>query len=261
MKQLMATVLWVLPVLPVAAWAGPFDGTWVGDVATSTVEGKPDTYLLQDGVYTCDACYPQLKIPADGKPHKVTGHSYYDEASATIVSPQALAVKLTLAGRKSADRTLTVSADGNTMTEDFVDYTGSKPAPAKFVNKRVKAGPAGAHAISGSWQQDTKNSTMSADLITVTYKETADGLKMSTPTGLAYDAKFDGKEYLTTGDPGKTMVTLERLSPTKIRETDKRKGKISDVITTEVSSDGKSLHVVDDQPLYGQKITYTAHKQ
>jgi hypothetical protein len=258
MKQLIATMLLTMPV---AAWAGPLDGTWVGDVAGTSIEGKPDVYLLQNGVYTCDACYPQLKIPADGKSHKVTGHSYYDEASATIVSPQTLEVKLTLAGKKSADRTLTVSADGNTMTEDFIDYTGPKPAPAKFVNKRVKAGPAGAHAISGSWQQDPKSSTMSADLITVTYKETADGLKMSAPTGLSYDAKFDGKEYLTAGDPGKTMVTLERLGPKKIRETDKRNGKITDVITTEVSSDGKSLHIVDDQPLYSQKFTYTANRQ
>jgi hypothetical protein len=258
MKQLMAMMLFLLPL---AARAGSFDGTWVGDMATAKVEGKPDTYLLQDGVYTCDACYPQLKIPADGKPHKATGHSYYDEATATIVSPQVLAVKLTLAGKKSADRTLTASADGNTLTEDFIDYTGPKPAPAKFVNKRVKAGPAGAHAISGSWQQDTKSSTMSADLTTVTYKETADGLKMTTPTGLSYDAKFDGKEYLTVGDPGKTMVILERLSPTKIRETDKRDGKTTDVVTTEVSSDGKSLHVVDVQPLYSQKLTYTANKQ
>jgi len=57
------------------------------------------------------------------------------------------------------------------------------------------------------------------------------------------------------------LVMLERLSPTKIRETDKRKGKITDVITTEVSADGKSLHVVDDLPLYSQKMTYTANKQ
>lgn len=258
MKHLMAMMLFLLPF---TAWAGSFDGTWVGNTSTAKVEGKPDTYLLQDGVYTCDACYPQLKIPADGKPHKVTGHSYYDEASATIVSPRVLAVKLSLAGKKSADRTLTVSADGNTLTEDFVDYTGPKPATAKFVNKRVKAGPAGAHAISGSWQQDAASSTMSADLTTVTYKETADGLKMTTPTGQSYDAKYDGKEYLIAGDPGKTMVVLEHLSPTKIRETDKRNGKITDVVTSEVSSDGKSLHVVDVQPLYSQKLTYTADKQ
>jgi hypothetical protein len=258
MKQRMAMMLFLLPF---TAWAGPFDGTWIGDTATAKIEGKPDTYLLQDGVYTCDACYPQLKIPADGKPHKVTGHSYYDEASATIVNPQTLAVKLILAGKKSADRTLTVAADGNTLTEDFIDYTGSKPAAAKFVSKRVKAGPAGAHAISGSWQPDAGNSTLSADLTTVTYEETADSLKMTTPTGLSYNAKFDGKEYLTAGDPGKTMVILERLSPTKIRETDKRNGKITDVITSEVSSGGKTLHVVDAQPLNGQKLTYTANKQ
>ena len=259
MKQLMAKMLLIMPVA--AAWAGPFDGTWMGDVQGATVEGKPDSYLLQDGMYTCHACYPDLKIPADGKSHKVTGHSYYDEATATIVSPRVVEVTTTLAGKKSGKRTLTVSEDGNTMTEDFIDYTGPKPASAKFVNTRVAAGPAGAHPISGSWKQDTKSSSMSADLITFTYLETADGLKMSTPTGQSYEAKFDGKEYPIAGDPGKTMVSLERVGPRKIRETDKRKGKITDVYTTEVSSDGKTLHVVDEQPLYGQKMTYTAKKQ
>jgi len=93
MKKLIVRMLLIMRVA--AAWAGPFDGTWVGDVASSTVEGKPDTYLLQDGVYTCDACYPELKIPADGKTHKVTDIVYYDEASATVVSPQVVKVQTT----------------------------------------------------------------------------------------------------------------------------------------------------------------------
>jgi hypothetical protein len=259
MKNLMVTMLLLLPVT--AAWAGPFDGTWIGDVPSSVIEGKPDVYLVQDGVYSCSACYPGLKIPADGVSHKVTGHSYYDEASATIVSPQVIKVATTLAGKKAYERTLTVSADGKTLTEDAMDYTGPKPAPATFVSKRVAAGPAGSHALSGSWQPDAKSGTMSADLLTTTFQETADGLKMSTPTGMSYDAKLDGKEYPVAGDPGKTMVSLERLGPNKIRETDRRKGKVTDVITMEVASGSKSMHVVDDMQLQGQKIIYTAKKQ
>jgi hypothetical protein len=258
MKKL---VLKMLLLVPVAAWAGPFDGTWVGDVASATVSGKPDTYLLQNGEFTCDACYPELKLPADGKSHKVTGHSYYDEASATIVSPQSVKVSTTLGGKRSYERTYTVAADGTSMTEDYIDYSGPKPAPAKFAYTRVKAGPAGAHVMSGSWKQDTHNSSMSADLVTVTYTETADGLKMSTPTGQSYDAKFDGKQYLTAGDPGKTLVMLEKVGPKKIKETDMRDGKVTDVITTTVSADGNSMHVVDVQPLNGTQVSYTAKKQ
>ncbi len=71
---------------------------------------------------------------SDGKPHKVTGHSYYDEASATVVSPQVVELHTTLAGKKSGERTLTVSADGKSMRvvdEDRLDglkisYTAKK---------------------------------------------------------------------------------------------------------------------------------------
>jgi hypothetical protein len=261
-KPIQTTIAAMLLAIPIAAWAaGPFDGTWVGDVATAKIEGKPDSYLLQNGQFTCGACYPELKIPADGKSHKVTGHDYYDEASATVIGPKSVKVSMSQAGKKFSERTLTVSADGEAMTEDWVSYQGPTPAPAKFAYTRVTAGPAGAHPVSGSWKQDTKNSTMSTDLVTVTYQQTADGLKMSVPTGQSYDARFDGKEYLTAGDPGKTMVSLEKLGPKKIRETDKRNGQITDVITMEVSADGHTMHVVDEVSRQGIKIIYTAKKQ
>jgi hypothetical protein len=257
MKQLA----FMLFLMPIAALAAPFDGTWVGDVASATIEGKPDSYLLQNGEFTCSACKPEVKIPADGKSHKVSGHSYYDEMSVTVVSPRSVKLVTTLAGKKNYERTLTTSVDGKSLTDDYVNYTGPKPAPAKFVYTRVEAAPAGAHAISGSWQEDAKAATMSNDLVTVTYQETTDGLKMSVPTGQSYDAKFDGKGYLTAGDPGKTLVSLERLGPRKIRETDKRNGHVTDVITMEVSADGRTMHVVDENQFDDYKLTYTAKKK
>jgi hypothetical protein len=239
MKRIIAPVLLAMPVM---AWAAAFDGTWVGDVASTRIEGKPDTYLLQNGQFVCDQCQPGLTVPADGNSHKVSGHSYYDEVTIAVLDPQSVKMSTLQNGKKSYERTMTVSADGKTLTDNFVNYQG-------------------AHAISGSWEQDTKNSTMSADLITTTFQETPDGLKMTTPTGQSYDAKYDGKEYLTVGDPGKTMVSLKHLGPREIQETDKRDGKVTDIITMQVSADGQTMHVVDDDKQHSNKMTYSAKKK
>jgi hypothetical protein len=217
--------------------------------------------LLQNGTYTCSACVPEVKIAADGKPHAVSGHSYYDEMTVTVVNAQSIKINTTLAGKKSADRIVTVSEDGNSLMEDYTDYTGTKPASAKFASRRVAPAPSGAHAISGSWKPDEKNTTMSADLITVTYQQTADGLKMSTPTGQSYDARFDGKEYLTAGDVGKTMVSLKKLGPNKIEETDTRQGKVTEVFIWEVLADGKTMHMTDQIKQSGQTMSLTLNKQ
>jgi hypothetical protein len=164
------------------------------------------------------------------------------------------------AGKLWAERTYTVSADGKTMTEEFVSYQGPSPGKGKLNYTRVAAGPDGTHALSGSWQSVATGSSMSGNLLTVTYAETADGLKMTTPTGQSYDAKFDGKEYLTAGDPGKTMVSLKRLDARTIRETDTRDGKVTDVSVYKVSADGKTMRVVDEDKQHGTKLTYTADK-
>ena len=57
------------------------------------------------------------------------------------------------------------------------------------------------------------------------------------------------------------MVSLEKLGPNKIRETDKRSGKTTDVIMMEVSADGKTMHVVDHDPRQDWTMTYTAKRQ
>ena len=254
-------ILAVLLLSPMACWAAPFDGTWKTDMKTVKITGKPDVYLLKNGTYTCSTCTPELKVAADGKPHKVVGHSYYDEVTVTVTDAQSIEIHSTLAGNKTADRIVTVSKDGNSLTEEFTDYTGTKPASAKFASKRVAPAPPGAHAISGSWKPDEENTTMSADLLTVTFQETPEGLKMTTPTGQSYDAHFDGKEYLTSGDPGKTMVSLKKISANKIEETDTRQGKVTDVYVWEVASDGKTMHATDQIKQAGQAMSFTLDKQ
>jgi hypothetical protein len=257
----MKVITALFALVPGLAWAGPFDGTWVGRIEGSTVTGKPDTYLVANGEFTCGACYPELKIKADGSDQKVVGHAYYDAASAKVLDAQRVQMSTRAAGKLWAERTYTVSADGKTMTEEFVSYQGSNPSKGKLAYSRVASGPAGAHVLSGSWQAVATGTSMSADLLTVTYVESADGLKMTTLTGQSFDAKFDGKEYPTAGDPGKTMVSLKRIDARTIQETDTREGKVTDVVVSKVSADGKTMHVVDEDKLHGTKLTYTADKK
>lgn len=257
----MRIITALLALAPALAWAGPFDGTWVTDVKTLTQTGTPDSYLVANGMFTCDLCYPGLKIKADGSDQKVTGHAYYDTASAKVLDKQRVFMTTHAAGKLMAERTFTVAADGNTMIEEFVSYDGVKPTKGKFSYNRVAPAPAGAHALSGSWQQQAAASTFSSDLLTVTYAESSDGLKMTSPTGQSYDAKFDGKEYLTAGDVGKTMVSLKRVNAKTIQETDTRGGTVTDVIVFKVSGDGKSMSVVDDDKIHGNKVTFTANKK
>jgi hypothetical protein len=260
--SIMKKIVWLLAFLPALAWAQtPFDGTWVTQMESMTIKGKPDTYVVADGMYTCEACYPGLTIKADGTDQKVKGHAYYDSASARIVDAQTVEVMTQRAGKLVTKRTFTVSADGKTLNENFVNHDGPTESTGKVIATRVAPGPAGSHALSGSWRPQTTGSTLSIDQLTVTYQGSADGLKMSAPTGISYDAKFDGKPVLTKGDPGKTMVSLKRVDAQTIEETDNRQGKVTDVITSKVSADGKSMHVVDDDKLHGTSMSTTAFKK
>jgi len=79
--------------------------------------------------------------------------------------------------------------------------------------------------------------------------------------GQTTDAKFDGKQYATTNDPGQTMVALKKVSETQIEETDTRLGKVFDVVVYTVAADGKSITVVDTDPVHGTKTTFVMDKQ
>jgi len=256
MKGLLM-LLCIAPTMAVAA--GPFDGTWKTDVDSFQMSGTPNAYEISQGMYRCTSCVPQINVKADGTDQRVTGHDYYDTVAIRIVNDDSVEQTSKKGGKVVGTDALTVSDDGNTLTEKWVDYTGAQPAKGTTTSKRVSAGPAGSHRLSGTWQQD-RFSEGSDSLVTVKYESTADGLKMEW-NGVSYDAKFDGKEYLTKNDPGNTMVSLKRIDPNTIEETDRRNGKVTDIIRITVSADGKSLSVVDTDPVRNTKMTYTMIKQ
>jgi len=256
MKILITALLFA----PAAALAGSaFDGTWKLRPDSVKSTGKPDVIVVADGVYTCSSCVPEIKVKADGTEQKVTGHAYYDTVAVTVLSPTSVQINDKKAGKPTLDLTYSVSADGKTLTTKVVDHTGAKTANQTFTATRVAAGPAGAHAISGSWQGGPVTAADEA-ASTVHYAMTADGFSMKW-NGQSYDAKFDGKEYPLVGDPGHTRVTLRKIDDNNVEETDYRLGKKTDEIHLAAAADGKTVAVTDKDVQAGQTTTFTLDKQ
>jgi hypothetical protein len=256
--RIPVTALLLVPAVAFAA-SNALDGTWKARIDSIKVSGKPDSYLLANGTYTCSSCNPPLTVKADGADHAVTGHPYYDAATVKVIDASSIEITYHRAGKVSARETDTVSADGKSYTGKFVNYDGAKEVTGTFSEKRVSAGPSGAHAISGEWLQDQLASANDA-LTIVSYEMGADDFKMSS-NGRHYEAKFDGKEYPVVGDPGHTTVTLKRLSENAVEETDHRQGKVTDVIHIAAAADGKSVRIEDKDLAHGQTTTLTLDKQ
>ena len=256
----MRILISALLLVPAAALASSaFDGTWKTRTDSLKVTGKPDTFAIVEGNYTCSSCMPEVNIKADGADHTVTGHDNYDSKAVKVVDPKTVEVTNKLAGKVIATNAIMVSADGSTLSGKFTDYSGAKPASGSYTEKRVTAAAPGAHAISGSWQQDKMGEENDA-LAVVTYEMTPDHFVMHW-NGQSYDAKFDGKEYPVTGDPTHTVVTLKRIDNNTVMETDRRNGKITDEIRIAAAKDGNTVEVTDKDPVHGQTTTYTLEKQ
>jgi hypothetical protein len=250
-------------LMPAMATAqSPFDGTWKGDLQSAKFPEKPDVYLLQDGMYHCKTCVPAVNVKADGQDQKVGGHPYYNMVSIKVVDDRTIEETDKKDGKTVATSKTWLSADGNTLMFEFSDSsaTNADPVTGKGEETRVAKGPAGAHAISGSWRMSKMN-TLSDNGITFTYKVQGDSLNMTNLTGQSYTAKLDGTEAPYKGDPGTTAVSVKRVDKNTMEETDKRDGKVIAVARMMVSADGKTMTIAVDDKLHGTKSEFTATKQ
>jgi hypothetical protein len=152
----------------------------------------------------------------------------------------------------------TVSADGKSMVTEATNYMGAKQAHFSNTSVRTAAGAPGSHAISGEWQASTANDISDAGR-TMGIESTAKGMKMSW-NGTVADAEFGGPAVMQTNDPGHVMVALKKLDARTIEETDTIKGKVADVIRYQLSADGKTIGVVDEDKLHEQRNDYVMEK-
>jgi hypothetical protein len=261
-KRIGLLFLWALLIPAAGVAQDVFSGTWKVDLGTAKFPEKPDVYLLQNGAYSCETCAPPIHIKADGQDQTVTGHPYFDAMNVKVIDDRNVELISKKAGKTVGTNKLSVSPDGNTLTLEFMDAsaTNADPVTGKGEYTRVKNGPAGANAISGSWRVQ-KFDTVSDNGLSFTYKVTGDAIEMTTPTGQSYTAKLDGTDAPYHGDPGTTSVSVKKLGPNTIEETDKRDGKVISVSRMTVGADGKTAKIVTDDKLHGTKSQIAATKQ
>ena len=241
-----------------AAGADPINGTWKTDLASVKIDMKPDQLLLQGGQFSCPTCTPPITVAADGAFHPVD-RPYADHMSVKVDDDHNVTRTNQKGGKTTYEQKFSVSPDGKTLTVNFSDTSGTKPVTGTYKETRTAPGPAGAHAISGSWQAQAPTN-VSDEGLTVTLSADDDMLHLSTPSGQSYDAKLDGTETPIKGDIGGTTASVKKLGPGSYEETDKRGGKVTDVITMTVEADGK-LSVKDENKLNGSTTTSVANRQ
>ncbi len=257
----MRRILVVLLAFSALAVAqSPFDGTWKVDLKSAQFPQKPDVYVLQNGMYECKSCVPPVSIKANGTWQPVKGHPYYDKMMVKIVDDRHVEQTQQKNGKEMGSEKDSISADGKTMTADWIDKSApnGKAVTGKSTFVRVAAGPAGSHAYSGSWRAE-KVADMTEEGLVFTYKSKPDGLDYSTPTGQSYSAKWDGGDVPVKGDPGNSLVSIKKTGPNSFQETFKRGGKVVGVATNTVSGD--SMSTAYDNKQQGRTTKYDSKKQ
>lgn len=251
---------WLMPA-PVMAQSA-FDGTWKIDLSQVHMPKKPDVFVLKDGKYECKTCAPAIDIMANGEDQKVTGHPYYDMVAVKVVDDHTVQETNKKDGKVVATSTTTVAPDGKTATFEFTDSSNTNAAPVigKGTMTRVAKGPAGSHAMSGSWRT-TSFGNVSDNGLTFTYQVDGSSLNMTSPTGQSYNAKMDGTDTPYKGDPGTTSVSVKKLGKNMIEETDKRDGKVISIAKMTVAADGKTMNIAVNDKLHGTTSSFVAMKQ
>jgi hypothetical protein len=263
-KQSFLLPLGALLLTPVFAMAqSALNGTWKIDMNKVEFPKKPDVFLLQNGMYECKSCNPTYKIKADGSDQTVTGHPYVDTIAIKVDNNHQISETDKKGGKVVATSTSVVSADGKTVTYTFKDSSntnGGPPVTGKGEAALVAKGPAGSHAISGSWRT-TKMESLSDNAIVWSYKINGSTITMSNPTGQTYTAKLDGSDAPMKGDPGTTSVSVKMLGKDTLEETDKRAGKVIGVFKMTVAADGKTAKASFEDKLQSRTTEFDAIKQ
>lgn len=263
MKQILLVSIAALGLPVMCPGQSALNGTWKIDLKQVGWSEKPDIFLLAGGTYECKTCTPPIKVKADGSDQPVSGHPYYNTVAIEVVNDHELKETDKKNGQVVATSTASVSADGNSLSFEFSDSSntnGGPPVTGKGMETRVAKGPAGSHAVSGSWRMSSMDN-ISDNGTAYTFQLNGDELTMTTPTGQSYKAKLDGTDSPVKGDPGVTSVSVRMIGKNTLEETYKRNGKPITVIKTVIDADGKTAHIVAVDKQQNRTTEYTSTKQ
>jgi hypothetical protein len=261
-NRLLATGFLIVCMVAAAAAQSPFDGRWKINLSESQLPTAHYDYLLEDGIYHCFTCEPKVEIHADGLDHAVSGDPCYDTISVRIVDDRTTEETDKKDGKTVATTKISVSSDGETAIVESTEKCNAQgeAVESQDVISRLKNGPRGSHAISGSWKL-TKRLNRSDNALIITLKLEEDTFSFSDPSDQKFTAKLDGTDTPFQGDLRGTVVSVKRAGGNTIVEANKRDGKITEIDRFTVSPDGKTLTISMEDKTDGSTRIFMAHKE
>lgn len=238
----------------------PLTGTWVADL--NTQQGLPtDIYLVRDGTYSCESCVPRRHYPADGRLRAIAGTPRLLEA-VQIVDARTISTRIV---QPDLDRTtlMRVARDGRTATYVSRDHRAGIEGTLRteYLARREAPGPAGSHAISGTWK-GIRYVSVPLQLRTTTLTDHGDRLSYRTGSGYAYTARYGGAYEPVSGPYDASIaVAVRRIDPYRVVETRRRGSDIVQVRTYTVARNGRLMEIATTDPATNRTFRATSRRQ
>jgi hypothetical protein len=261
----MRAVIFAMALALLAAGAqaaSPFDGRWVDDLKTQMGQAGFDKYLLANGLYKCESCSPPRSYPPDGRMRPVPGDSSVISESVAVAGPRAIVIR-TVSQQMTRETRMTVSPDDKMATYVSMDTwpRRAKRLRTEYLAKRIASGPAGAHAVSGSWQ-GVAYVQVPEEYRSVELKEAHGRFTRSNFRHGHYTARIGGPAVPITGDGRNLYKAAVRAPNARTRvETILLGDKPLVERTYTVSADGKSMVTTVRDPSGGSVFSTTAHRK
>ena len=235
----LVRLLCIGSVLTAAAFAAtdPFAGTWKLNPAKSKLTDQMGVEAAGPNTYTfhLSPTNPET-IVADGTDQPGI---FGTTLAVTVLGPNQWRVARKKGGQMLISAIWDLSADGNTLTDNFTGYRADG-STNKLLYKYART--AGSSGFAGTWESTTEEVHSSFEMQVATYGD--NGLSLINPAQKTTKSiQFDGKDYAANGPnlPAGYVTSGRRLSDRMVELTDKIDGKVLDTQEVEVAPDGKTL--------------------
>lgn len=256
-KRILVAAILLLPAL---SHGSPFAGVWTIQPEQTKFSLRLLSLVVDQHGYKRTSCRAPLDIPADGSDHSVTTDALFDAMSARVLDGSRVEIAHKVEGKVTWKGLYKVAPDKHSMTLDFTDTSAPEVVSGVLHYTREDGVTPGLHAISGTWRPE-KLEKLSKNALTVTFRDTENGLAMTAGDGRSYDAKFDRQYYPYQGDAAKTVVSVGRPSPTTLQINRKHDGQLVEVSRVTVSEDGQTATWVALDFQCQSSTTFTLRKQ
>ena len=238
----MALVLGLLAGTTWAAGAAdPFVGRWKVDAAKSVLNDEMKVEAAGANRYTFDfGPHAVDTVVADGSDQPALQGTTF---SVAVKDDHHWTVIRKLKGRTMLVAYWTLSADGNTLNDDYTEYgEDGKPTKMPYVYARTAGEASG--GFGGTWDSETQRVKPGMELEIQPWE--GDGLAFGDPRqGVRMQLKFDGKDYAAPNPHAAAGSAFagRRVGERRLEIEDKSKGEVIEERTVELSDDLKTLTV------------------